>query len=135
MSYPISGSVTITSSAASVNPTAGIPLDPTVRATSLQLSGMGTVTSTSTAATPVGGAFQVQITLDTFQAFSASSGGSSQVWQNCSSIVYTSTQVDGAFISILGPIAGARIFSSGTTSAAWSGTVVLKSLQSLTAGP
>lgn len=127
MAYPSTGTVTLSSSAAS----AQINLDPTARTTTLML--INNVTSTSTAAAPAFGAtVRVELTLDTWLP-----AGVTQAWQNASSLTYGSSQFDGAFLSILGPVAGARLNSSAFTgsSAAQTGSFTLKSLQSLTAGP
>ena len=124
------GSVTLSSSGVSSQ----IPLDPEARTTSLMLI-PGGITSTSTQVTT---AVRIEVTLDTYVP-----AGVTQFWQNVSSLTYNivSSSVlgtpDGAFIGVLGPIAGARLNSTSFSSVATAvgSGLTLKALQSLTAGP
>ena len=111
MANPFAGTTVISS--AGVSPAIG--LDPTSRATTLMM-----ITGPSAA-----GSVMIQVTLD-----SLTPQNPVQAWQNASSMVY-SAPADGAFLSILGPIAGCRLNSSGLSA----GSYTLKALQSITAGP
>src|SRR5215469_7509995 len=132
MPSPTTGVTTL--SAAGVSPV--LMLDPTARATTV-LMAMGGVTSTSTQGVTAN--VIIQGTLDTYVA-----GGVTPVWQNISSMSYNigggnstaaSANLDGAFISMLGPIAGLRLSSTTWNTAIVKGTLSLAVLQSLTAGP
>ena len=128
MPSPTVGTVTLSSSGVS----SALSLDPTARTTTLQLL-PGAVTSTSTQAATAA-QVRIELTLNTWTPQNPT-----QVWQNASSLTYVvgssgvNPNPDGAFLSILGPIAGARLNS--TTWAPATGTLTLKALQSLTAGP
>jgi hypothetical protein len=130
MAQPTTGTVTLSSSGVSTQ----IPLDPTARTTSLQLI-PGGITSTST---QVPTTVRIEVSLDTFLP-----AGVTQVWANLSSLTYTLTSSgtlvtpDGAFISVLGPIAACRLNSTSFSSVATGvgSGITLKALQSLTAGP
>jgi hypothetical protein len=126
MSYPSTATVTLSSSGVSTP----IQLDPTARTTTLQMA-MGSVTSTSTTAPAT---VRIELTLDTWTPQNPA-----QAWQNASSLTYitgssgVNANPDGAFISVLGPIAGARLNSTAWAPA--TGSLTLKALQSQTAGP
>ena len=128
MSAVTTPTVTLSSSGVS----AAMSLDPTARTTTLMLI-PGAVTSTSTQAATAA-QVRIELTLDTWTPQNPT-----QFWQNASSLTYVigssgvNPSADGELLSILGPIAGARLNS--TTWAPATGTLTLKALQSLTAGP
>lgn len=128
MANLVAGSNTMSSAGT----TAGITLDPTARTTTALLNFSGLLNSTSTAG---GGTCDVtvQVTYDTWPT--------TQVWTNLSTTHYSSgtdpsTGVgQGVVMTITGPIAGLRLFSSTFLSSGSGTAVVLKALQAVTAGP
>lgn len=139
---PVTGTGTLVLVAGTSGATGtAIPLEPTARTTTILVQGSSQLTSTSTQGATV--SFQIQATLDTWVP-----GGVTQNWQNVSSVTYTlgstSSTVftvtsttgagsEGVFLTMSGPIAGLRLFSSASLPTA--GTITYRTLQSVTAGP
>jgi hypothetical protein len=132
----VTAGVTILSSAGVSPP---IMLDPTARTTSVLLNLNALLGSTGTGGTGAACDVTIQQTFDTWYA-----GGPAQLWSGLSTSHYSSATDTssvgagtGTLITVTGPIAGLRLSSSNYASSA-TGTaagVVLKALQSVTAGP
>ena len=132
----VTAGVTILSSAGVSPP---IMLDPTSRTTSVLLNLNALLGSTGTGGVGSPCDVTIQQTFDTWYA-----GGPAQLWSGLSTSHYSSAfdtssagGGTGTLITVTGPIAGLRLSSSNYASSA-TGTaagVVLKALQSVTAGP
>jgi hypothetical protein len=118
------------------NSSGSISLDPTARTTSLLLNLDGFVAASSNGSDVI-----IQGTYDYPVATGGQLGGT-VTWFTLSTTHYSSavalgtsngTGNMGAFLTITGPIAGLRLSSSTYDSTA--GTITLKALQSITAGP
>lgn len=124
MANPFSGANSITSAQTS----SGIGLDPTARVTMVCLDLSTLNASTGAGTTDV----TIQATLDVMTSTWAGNSSANVVWENISTVHYSSASYPGTSIqTISSPVAGLRLYSSG-----WAGgatTVTLKVLQEIIA--